>query len=236
MRSRIALTLLCLTLTAGGCGGDESPEPVRLDAEPGGGVTDDLAGPGDSGSRASGDSGAPRNGKAEDSADDGPDSSGESGGGGGSSDRAGTDRKSDDEGASARGGSGKRGGSSPRPDAPAQREPSADDVAQVERARAAVSDLVNGLDKGDAGVCTRVMTLHYVETITGRTGDDAIRKCRADIGSHPIPIHVEAFGPSEYKDARAVVRVRLRLSGKKVIRTYDLRRDGGVWRVNAEIG
>lgn len=139
---------------------------------------------------------------------------------------------------------------SPREKARQRREAGGDDAAsgggeqapsrgrgraerEVALARAAVRDLVDDAARGDATVCTRVMTQRYVERVTGLRGAAALRKCRRDIGGNRADAELEVFGPADIKDDRCIVRARVRIGDRHFPHVYDVRRGrDGRWRVD----
>jgi hypothetical protein len=69
----------------------------------------------------------------------------------------------------------------------------------------AVRRYVSLLDAHDPAVCTELMTLGLVETITHRQGDAAIAKCRQDIGSSVSRVSLVGFGAGRAMPDRAYV-------------------------------
>lgn len=85
-------------------------------------------------------------------------------------------------------------------------EPAESDTAdELHLAGAAVRIYLRLLADHDPAVCTEAMTLHLVETITGRTGDAAVAKCRRDVrGAVATPVFVR-FGAGRVVPGKAYV-------------------------------
>jgi hypothetical protein len=116
----------------------------------------------------------------------------------------------------------------PPPHTPQQRRNYADVVATVKA-------VVAGIASHDPGVCSRLFTEHYVESITGQKGAAGLSSCRQQIGAFRQKL---SFGKTEQVrggDRAAIVQYTTTLNGKASTQIFQLVRAGNSWKVYAAL-
>jgi hypothetical protein len=100
---------------------------------------------------------------------------------------------------------------------------------------ATVQAVVAGIASHDPGICDRLFTLHYVESINGLKGTAALARCRRSIGAYRGAFKLVRIKQVQGDDRSAIVQFVTSMHAKRANVIFQLVHTGDGWKVHAAL-
>lgn len=108
------------------------------------------------------------------------------------------------------------------------------DRQRIAAARSTIVEFVRLAGAGDPALCTRVFTLHHVETVTGLQGSAALAKCRKDTQAEKVPIRLNRIEGVRILPAYALVQFTSSIGNLAKRQILKLVREGGRYKIDGD--